>query len=154
VQETIVAPATPDALTVMHTALEHFWRTVDRVVQPPPGPMWRLAFTTAVAEIGANIVRHAYPPGGVAGAVSLRLRLYPGRVEARFIDNGVRYTMRQQTAVLPAIDADDGAVSDLAEGGYGLVIAQTVVDHLNYRRTRGGINCWRLVKRWAIHDTV
>jgi serine/threonine-protein kinase RsbW len=148
-EETAVAPATHDALAMMHAALDRFWVTADRVLLEPPDMRWRLEFATAVAEIGANIVRHAYRDGGGDNLICLRLCLYQSRAVACFADTGVAYISWEDGGRLAAEDAGDAGVSQLAEGGYGMAIARTALDRLQYRRT-SGVNCWRLVKSWNI----
>ncbi len=149
-EATTVVGATVDALPAIHTALDHFWQTLDSVISQPPDQVWRLQFTTAIAEIGSNIVRHAHRSGQIPGSIRLRLRLYDGRVEARFIDNGLCFLQPQdrRDASLD-LATDEKMAADLPEGGYGMVIACNALDRLQYRRTSSGINCWRLVKRWS-----
>jgi anti-sigma regulatory factor (Ser/Thr protein kinase) len=149
-------PATAEQLGALHEALGRFWRAVERVLIHPPPPAWRDRFATAVGEIGANIVRHAHPPGALPGTMQMRLRAYPDRVEGRFTDQGGAYAPPPPAPDAPAgaaegaegaegIDAID--VMTLAEGGYGLALVRRVVDELDYTRTPGGGNEWRLVKR-------
>jgi serine/threonine-protein kinase RsbW len=107
-------------------------------------------FETAVAEIGSNIVRHAYPPQGEGGPLRLRLQAFPDRVEAVFSDNGVPYRPPVSTSTPAPGDSDGVPPEDafsLKEGGYGLELARAAVDDLDYQRTAGGENVWRLVKR-------
>jgi anti-sigma regulatory factor (Ser/Thr protein kinase) len=142
-EETVVVAATASELGTLHLAIDHFWARVDQVVPRPLDSVWRLALTTAIAEIGANIILHAYPNGmGAVGCLQLRLRLYADRIEARLIDQGVAY----QPEAARSIQPDD--LLALREGGFGLVIVQAAVDRLTYRRTAAGTNCWRLTKRF------
>jgi anti-sigma regulatory factor (Ser/Thr protein kinase) len=124
-------------------AIDRFWTLVDQVAASPLDTVWRLELTTAIAEIGANIILHAYPNGtGMAGRIELRLRLYANRIEARLTDQGVAYSPE----VARSIQHDD--LLALPESGFGLAIARTAVDRLAYRRTPAGTNCWRLIKRF------
>lgn len=141
-EETIAVPATAGELGALHAALERFWYQLDRLLDPAPGQSWRVKFTTAVAEIGANIVEHAYPAGTSRRSLALRLRLYPDRVEARFVDCGVAYRPPSEPPQLPTVDP-----LDLPDTGFGFAIVQRAVDRLRYRRTSSGKNLWRLVKR-------
>lgn len=141
VEETVVVVATAEELAALHAALDRFWDAVDAALSQPPPQDWRLRFVTAVAEIAANIVRHAYPIGTTRGPLRLRVRLYADRVVASFADRGVAF-------VPPG--AQGSPVSDpaeLPEGGFGLALARAGLDRLEYRRTPAGTNCWRLTKR-------
>jgi anti-sigma regulatory factor (Ser/Thr protein kinase) len=138
----VVVPATAGELDAIHAALDRFWNAVDAAVPRPPSWAWRCRFATAVAEIATNIIRHAYPNGSRRASMRLRMRLYADRVEASFADRGVAF-------VPPA--AKDSPASDalqLPEGGYGLALVRACVDRVDHRRTPGGTNVWRLVKRF------
>lgn len=146
VEESVAAPATAEALEPLHQALERFWRAVDSVLPTVPDSTWRLQLSTAIGEIGANIVQHAHPPGTPATIVCLRLRMFPNRVEVCFTDRGLPYHEPSYMEDLEPFFVDD--VLDLMESGYGLSITRRAVDQVKYRRTRTGANVWRLVKRW------
>ncbi len=139
----VVVPAVVEELPAVHAALERFWKAVDSTGEDAPGLTARLNFATAVVEIATNIVRYAYPAAVPRGDVCLRLRLYYNRVEARLSDRGIRYTPSSPSE-LPELDE-----TDLPEGGFGLALAALALDHLQYRRTPTGTNCWRLVKRFS-----
>lgn len=155
----VVVVAAPARLGVLHGLLGRFWAGVDQAVPSPPRPVCRLSFATAVAEIAANIVRHAYPAGTAhLGRLRLRLRAFPDRIEARFTDRGLPFTSPQPIAGGEAAEpaATYGGpgpdpledVSRVAESGYGLRLARATLDELAYTRTPGGRNTWRLVKRF------
>ena len=137
--------ATAQDLAAMHTMLDRFWVAIDQAVAEPPDARWRQLLATALAEIGANIVRHAYPAGTAPGTMHLRLRAYDDRVEALFTDQGVAFVDPAQPA--RPLPADDPLA--LPEGGYGLALARAAVDQLDYARTPDGRNLWRLVKGWV-----
>lgn len=142
-EETVIIAATASELAALHSAIDRFWARVDQVAPRPLDAVWRLELTTAIAEIGANIILHAYPKGmSTAGCIQLRLRLYADRIEARLTDQGVAY----QPAAARSIPHDD--LLALPEGGFGLMIVRAAVDRLTYRRTSPGTNCWRLTKRF------
>jgi serine/threonine-protein kinase RsbW len=141
-EETAVVRATAEELAAIHMVLERFWKVVDATVAQPPAHDWRHRFATALAEIAANIVRHAYPMGTAPGSMRLRLRLYADRVVASFADQGVLF------APPDAADSPGSDRSELPEGGYGLALARATLDRLEYRRTPAGTNCWRLMKRF------
>jgi anti-sigma regulatory factor (Ser/Thr protein kinase) len=140
-EQTITLAATASGLDALHAAIDHFWARADQAAPRPLDASWRGELATAIAEIGANIIQHAYP-NAMTGCFQLRLRLYADRVEARFADQGVPY---QPPAAQP-IQLDD--VLTLPEGGFGLVIVRAAVDWLRYRRTPAGTNCWRLAKHF------
>jgi serine/threonine-protein kinase RsbW len=138
---TLVVPATADSLDAVHGMLDSFWQRAETALPQPPDAGWRMRFAIAIAEIAANIIRHAYPAGVGPGLMRLRLRAYEDRVEARFTDRGTEYvaTARQE-GPLPE------NVADLPESGYGMQLAHQVVDEIGYHRTPTGSNRWRLVK--------
>jgi serine/threonine-protein kinase RsbW len=141
-EESAVVPAAAEELAALHLMLERFWKLVDATVVQPPTQDWRHRFATALAEIAANVVRHAYPPGTARGPMRIRLRLYADRVVASFADQGVRFVPPEATGS-PGTDR-----SELPEGGYGLALARATLDRLEYRRTPAGTNRWRLMKRF------
>lgn len=143
-EETVATTAVAENLGKLHEALERVWVMAGQALLQPLDPVWQGEFSTALAEIGANIVRHAYPATGVPGPVCLRLRLYTDRVEARFADYGIPYVLSDRPE--PLVDDD---ILALPEGGYGLALARAALDQLHYRRTAAGTNCWRLVKRFS-----
>ncbi len=169
-----VITATASRLDVMHTLLAGFWTKAALAGAAPADATWRLRFATAVAEIGANIVRHAYPVGVEPRRLRLRLRAFSHRIEARFTDGGEPFTQPERLSAgrpgrtgnveVPGespgasqpLSAPTGAPTEpdlddlslLAEGGYGLQIARDAVDEVSYVRTPTGRNVWRLVKRF------
>ena len=144
-------PGTSERLGELHAAVERFWEEVDRVVSRPPHDEWRLVFSTALAEVASNVVRHAYRDGAVAGALHTELLAFGDRIEARFTDWGLAFD-----GDLSASSAPPNAVLDpdeLPESGYGLSVIRAAVDELHYERTPAspssphGENRWRLLKR-------
>ncbi len=91
VRVAIDVPATAARLQDVHDALARFWTAVARRLGSAPPGAWRAAFETAVAEVAANIVRHAYPPGFPPGTMRFRLHAYRDAIEARFADHGVGF---------------------------------------------------------------
>ena len=129
-EEELECPATPEALEVVHAAMQRFWRRVDI-----PDEQWRMRFELAVSEVAANIVEHARPP-------MLRLHLHGERevVSADMTDAGLPWDRKERPDdCLEEIEA-------LTERGRGLALARIAVDELHYDRT-GDTNHWRLVKR-------
>ncbi len=151
-QEAVVVPARLDQLAVLHATLSRFWEGVDRVLPDGPDELWRLTFATAVAEIGTNIVQHAYTDACLQGEIGFRLRLCFNGVEARFIDHGAAFLGKlNPPSPLESVTLSRSYldVSSLPESGYGLVLVQGLVDKVQYRRIRGCINCWRLLKHFS-----
>src|SRR4051794_14413353 len=116
VEESITLDAKVAELDAIHSALERFLSSVSGVVDCAPGSDWRLRFTTAVAEIAANIVRHAYP--SAEGTFRLRLYACTGTVHACFVDTGIEFVEARGEAHATAENAE------LAESGFGLNIAR------------------------------
>lgn len=135
--------ATPAHLEALYGALDRFWRDLDAALPTPPAMAWRLKFATAAAEIGGNIIRHAYPPTAVARPLGLRLVAYAEHAEACFTDRGVAFTAGLHGMGETALD-----LAALPESGYGLPLVRRLVDELDYRRTADGVNHWRLRKRF------
>ena len=107
----------------------------------PPPARWRDLFRTAVAEIAANIVRHAYPPSTAERPFELQIQVYPDRLVARFADKGVAWDPTDEPSVPDPLD--------LPEGGLGLAVARGALDELSYRREPDGTNVWQLVKHFT-----
>lgn len=120
-------------LDIVHGALERFWSHV----QPPATDTFRMLFSTAVAEVAANILEHARPASRQV-RLALELSAWLDRVEARFSDDG--------QSLAPEIAHPGMAADDLSERGRGLKIARMALDELSYENVVGG-NWWRLVKR-------
>jgi serine/threonine-protein kinase RsbW len=142
--EAYVATQTIDeGLDALHDMIDRFWNDAVRIDRLPP-EMWRNLFTTALAEVAANGLRHAYPPDTTRRPLRVRLRLFPDRVEALLIDHGAPYESPPSTYNAPDHETE---VTLLPESGYGLFIARAALDSLRYRRSRNGYNCWKLVKK-------
>jgi serine/threonine-protein kinase RsbW len=152
VEETVCVPARAAHLGAFHEGLGRFWVAVEHRLPRAPDGTWRILFETAVAEVGANVVRHAHPAGAPPGRMCLRLRAFADRIEARISDRGVPFEpggpppAARPGGGRPAAAAAD-ALASLPEGGYGLAVARAAVDRLDYARSRDGENAWHLVKR-------
>ena len=116
------------------------------LAQPPDRARW-MEFTTAVMENANNIVRHACPDDAVPAQLPLHLRDDADRIGARFTDRGDPFNAPAEPVSARASDELD--ILGIAEGGYGLALARAAVDRLDYHRTPGGLNRWRLVTRCA-----
>ena len=124
----------------MHAALDRAWAAVDRLAPAALTPRWRDLFRTAVAEIAANVIRHAYPPSGTIRPFELQVLGYPDRVVALFADSGVAWEPADEPAAPDPLE--------LPEGGLGLAVARGALDELSYRREPDGRNVWQLVKHF------
>jgi serine/threonine-protein kinase RsbW len=132
-------PARPQSLDLLHPALDQLWDAHAQV-----GPRDRMRFETAVVEIFANIVSHAFRTDPEAGEVDVRrldlvLSSEQGLLEATFTDNGRPVELDLSDVTLP--DAD-------SESGRGLAMAIAALDDLTYERYDGR-NRWRLTVRLA-----
>lgn len=143
VEERIRLPAHTGAIDDMHAALDRFWAH-HRARGDQPDAAWRHELTTAVVEIGTNIVHHGTPFGPSRAPIALRLRAYPDRVEGCFADRGVPFVERSGG---DGSSAAGDRLDDLPASGYGLPIARAALDDLTYRRSSRGTNFWHLVKR-------
>jgi serine/threonine-protein kinase RsbW len=95
-----------------------------------------MQFELALAEIGANVLRYAHPPGSSEPKVEFKLRLDSETVTAVLTDWGPPLHNPLTRAMPP----------QGSEAGRGLALARTVLDELDYQR-EGEVNTWRLVKR-------
>lgn len=147
-EETVRIEAIADPLGPVHAALASLWATADRALHPPPDATWRGEFATAVAEIAANISRHAYADHADL-AFEFRWRLHPGGVSAHFRDHGRSFRAALPSNLPASVpdDPTDQAPYALPEGGWGLALAQAALDELRYDR-HGDENRWLLVKRF------
>lgn len=143
VEESINVAATPENLDAVHEALARFWPRAEQSGERTPDEIGRGEFVTAVGEIAANIIRHAYA-GRPNGRYRLRYLFYPGRIEARFYDWGDEFHEPDRSASEFTIDP-----FEIAEGGYGLPMARAMLDSLEYDRSGTNENRWRLVKLFA-----
>ena len=139
----IAVPAVPQRLEDLHQALARLWREVDRVWPRPPDAMWRAQFSTGVGEIGANIMKYAYP-SDTPGMLAFRLRVFDHSIEACLSDTGRAF---EGEIVAAAPEPADPLL--LADGGRGIPLAKAAVDDLTYERSPGGTNRWCLTKRSA-----
>jgi serine/threonine-protein kinase RsbW len=103
----------------------------------------------AVHEVCTNIVEHAYagmPGGDIAVALTLETKEgEPRRAQSQASTR--RLVVELQDTGRPFDPQAAPAVNlDLPqEGGYGLYLAQTLLDEVRYER-RTGCNVWRLTK--------
>jgi sigma-B regulation protein RsbU (phosphoserine phosphatase) len=86
------------------------------------------AVDLALEELGANILRHAFPAGATATFV-LRAIVKPDRVELVFEDNGIAF---DPTAV-PA-PKRSRSIQETAIGGLGIAMVRNAVQRMTYSR--------------------
>ncbi|VXB48040.1 ATP-binding protein [Nocardioides sp. AX2bis] len=119
-------------------ALDHAQDLVEKLFgeHPDLSARDRFRFETAVVEVLANIVEHAFTGDEVAGLRRLRLTLTvtPTELTALLADNGEPAGVDLSAVIMPGEDA---------ESGRGLALALAAVDDLQYRHV-GGRNYWDL----------
>ena len=138
-------PAVPATLEAIHFELDQFCALAGSELTSPVTDRWKLEFDTALSEICANIIKHAFAGSPQQGTMVLHLRLYRNRVEVEITDDGVLFNEESSEgsgAVGPALGPD----ADLPESGRGLQVARALLDTLNYRRIQESENHWLLVK--------
>jgi anti-sigma regulatory factor (Ser/Thr protein kinase) len=91
----------------------------------------------AVTEICANIVRHGYR-GTAGGDIEIQVSSEEGAVHVTILDRAPPFVPDRIEAPPPEA---------LAEGGYGLALAQSVVDEIRFQQAPGRGNRTVLVKR-------
>ena len=134
-------PAVPSTLEAVYGELERFWTDVRSKTAAPVTDAWKLEMVTAITEICANIIEHAFAESPQQGTIVLKIRLYKNRVEVETTDDGAHFH-EQPSDEGPTRGPDD----DLPESGRGLQVARALVDTLDYRRTQESKNHWLLVK--------
>ncbi|MCH7481378.1 MAG: ATP-binding protein [Chloroflexi bacterium] len=134
-------PAVPATLEAIHFELDQFWAQMTSSLVSSMTDRWKLEFTTALAEICANVIQHAFAEPHRPGTMALLLRLYNDRVEAEITDDGAVFHEGFATA-----DPAPDQVADLPESGRGLQVARALLDTLRYRRSQESENQWLLVK--------
>lgn len=93
----------------------------------------------AVHEVATNIVDHAYPEdqaGGIEASLTVSGRLRR-KLTVELSDTGTPF----DAAAVNPVNLDLPQ-----EGGYGLFLAQALMDEVHYER-KAGRNIWRLTKR-------
>ena len=138
-------PAVPSTLEAIHFELDQFCTLVSSELTLPVTDRWKLEFDTALSEICANIIKHAFAESPQQGTMVLHLRLYRNRIEVEITDDGVLFdeeSAEESGAADPALGPD----ADLPESGRGLQVARALLDTLQYRRSHESENHWLLVK--------
>ena len=134
-------PAVPSTLEAVHFDLNQFWTDVNSALDSTVTDRWKLEFDTALSEICANIIKHAFAESPQLGTMLLHLRLFNNRIEVEIIDDGALFNEESRTGD-PALGPD----ADLPESGRGLLVARALLDTLHYQRSQESKNHWLLVK--------
>ena len=125
------APADPEILDLVHAMLEHLWSTHHQI-----GERERGRFETALIEILANVVEHAYEHDPAAGRrIHVQLVNRGPELVAHLADNGQPMALDMSDVTMPG---------EMAESGRGLAIASAALDDLSYERIEGR-NHWTLL---------
>ncbi len=124
------APVETATLKGVHALLAELWAEAPGIAAQD-----RMMFTTAVAEVATNIIKHC--EDGSRSEMGLTLRVDVDRIEAIFSDDGIAVDLSL---------APESPPHELSESGRGLGIAGAALDELTYERA-GGQNYWRLVRR-------
>lgn len=119
----------PDDLDAVHALLDSVWSSRADV-----SAMDRMAFETALAELAANVLRHADDGSGIT--CRLAVVVSGDRLEATLTDSGTPGNVRLAGRSMP--DGD-------AESGRGIPLIQALVDDLDYDRV-DGLNRWRIAR--------
>jgi PAS domain S-box-containing protein len=113
----------------------HEIATLVRRAAQPYGETFAYAVELATSEIASNIIKHAY--GTASGRIRGVLQVLPDRLQLDLYDDGAPFDPN-------ALKPPD--LGELHEGGYGLFIAQKVLDELRYTARTAQGNHWKLVK--------
>lgn len=123
---TFTGQAGPECLDVIHDLITRLWEQ-----HPDVSETDQILFTTAVLEVGNNIVRHGRP-----AAISVGLCADAEELEADLVDDGAAFEVDLEAATLPDWEA---------ESGRGLAMVRIAVDEVTCQRA-DGLNRWRLVR--------
>lgn len=131
---TITLPATLDQLHIVSDLIEDMLAEFDDIVEPE---IVRYNIQLAVQEICVNIINHAYqgaPDEKIE--VELTLRERPRHMEIILCDTG---------SIFDPLQAPEPDLSTVHEHGYGMFLAQALLDKLSYTRIEPH-NRWHLAK--------
>ena len=133
-QVTLEAAAREDSVDLLHTLVGSLWEG-----SPDVGMVDRIRFETAVIEVMANIIEHAYAIDGttVGRRFDVSLRADAESLVATFADDGRPCEIDLSGVQMPDFEA---------ESGRGLALAVAAVDDLVYTRD-GAINHWSITCR-------
>ena len=124
--QALTTSATPEALERFDGLLAKTWLENSHVPEAI-----RMQVGIAVAEIGANIIKHSAP-----AQVRMEVKALASEVWVEFEDDGMPVDIDLSNISLPV---------DMAETGRGLALAQAALARLSYRRDAA--NHWTLVSK-------
>lgn len=102
-------------------------------------------YELAASEIATNIVVHAYKASPYLGRIQGRICLCADRVTMDIIDSGSAF-VQPKSPKKKSGNSRKFSIKDPPASGYGLLIANRLLDELRYSRLRDGRNHWRLEK--------
>jgi len=137
-------PAGLEGLDAVHEMIDDYWRAVESAGCCHADGTWRALFTSAIAEIAGNVVRHAYPDPGKDETFRITLQCFPDRMEAILLDRGLPFDFETPARGPDMRDTLDDFGLD---HGWGLPIVTAATDSLDYERLPDGSNRWQLGKR-------
>lgn len=107
----------------------------------------------AVSEACTNAVQHAYKSSS-AGDVSIRFGVYEDRLEVIVSDQGSSFDLNQKKQDLGPYTPSQ-SVDQLAEGGLGLYLMETLMDEVNVQIESGvTVEMTKFLNRERVeHDT-
>ncbi|GJM45060.1 MAG: hypothetical protein DHS20C21_19020 [Gemmatimonadota bacterium] len=126
--------ARPDSIPVVSSLVQTF---LTECVGLGPNDVAVSHVRIAVVEAVTNVVRHAYP--GEPGPIALALEFRNDTIAACIRDAGEEFD--------PTNAADLPDPTELAEGGYGLGIMQSVMEELEHEYRAGFGNEFTMKKR-------
>jgi serine/threonine-protein kinase RsbW len=127
-------PARHECLDRIHDLLAELWQ-----LQPGVSETDQLMFSTAVLEVGNNILTH-----GTAALMSIAVTGNGHQLEAELTDDGAAVEIDLETATpLP---------ENLAESGRGLALVRMAVDEVTHEYVEGR-NRWHLMRRRQLGST-
>ena len=103
-------------------------------------------FELAVSEIATNIVVHAYKNSPYMGRIQGRICLSSDQVIMDIIDSGIAFVSPKVTKN-KSQNSRKFSLKNPPASGYGLMIANRLLDELQYTRRIDGRNHWRLGKK-------
>lgn len=92
----------------------------------------------ALQELLTNLVDHAYE-GDASKSIIVNITCNSRSILIETEDTGIRADIEINDIAMPD-------PSELAEGGYGIALIQTIMDEVKYT-SKDGRNVWQLIKR-------
>ncbi|MCS6960745.1 MAG: ATP-binding protein [Pseudanabaenaceae cyanobacterium SKYGB_i_bin29] len=99
-----------------------------------------------LTEAFSNVVYHAHEHLPEETPVEIECQLFDDHVELRVWDYGQPFDLFGKKELLARRHQEIFDVDDMPTGGRGLLIMESIADHLSYDRTADGRNCLLIVK--------